>query len=213
MNVKFLSIAVFFWGIIGTASIISQHYIRESATQPEPALNASRPNILFILADDLSWNSMGYMDYDLAFATPTLTALALRGVIMTNYYAQELCTPSRAALLTGRYPVSLGMQYGEILPNHQWALGADETLLSQVLRDSGYATSAVGKWNLGHYAPDFLPTARGFDSFLGFLGAESYYWSKYITKEKGGAVSQVRDFMQANATCYAPYNETDAQVY
>jgi arylsulfatase B len=56
------------------------------------------------------------------------------------------------------------------------SLGADETLLSDVLRANAYSTYAVGKWNLGHYAPDFLPTARGFDSFLGFLGAETYYW-------------------------------------
>jgi arylsulfatase B/arylsulfatase I/J len=68
----------------------------------------SKPNFVFILADDLGWNSIGYQDYDLTFASPFITELAKKGVIMSNYYGQEICTPSRAALLTGRYPLSIG---------------------------------------------------------------------------------------------------------
>jgi hypothetical protein len=130
-NLKFLAIAVVFWGVVATVSVISAGpksaiipFSDPSSpssdpsdpssdpapvTPPQTPTNTTKPNIVFILADDLSWNSLGYMDYDLAFATPTLTALASKGVIMTNYYSQELCTPSRAALLTGRYPTSLGM--------------------------------------------------------------------------------------------------------
>ncbi len=67
------------------------------------------PHIVFILSDDLGWNSLGYENYDLDFATPYLTAMAESGVILTNYYTQEVCTPSRAALLTGRcLPMQLG---------------------------------------------------------------------------------------------------------
>ena len=68
------------------------------------------PNFVFVLADDMGWNSMGYEDYDLTFASPYLTAMSQNGIVMSNYYAQEVCTPSRAALLTGRYPLTIGMQ-------------------------------------------------------------------------------------------------------
>lgn len=69
---------------------------------------SGKPNFVFIVADDLGWNSIGYQDYDLTFASPFITSLARKGVIMSNYYGQEICTPSRASLLTGRYPLSIG---------------------------------------------------------------------------------------------------------
>ena len=71
-------------------------------------VSTRKPNIVFILADDLGWNSIGYEPYDLSFTTPFLTDLAQQGIVMTNYYAQEVCTPSRAALMTGRYPITIG---------------------------------------------------------------------------------------------------------
>lgn len=98
---------------------------------------------------------------------------------MTNYYAQETCTPSRTSLLTGRYPLTAGMQYNEINGDEAWGLDLTEILMPKVLGDLGdYVTYALGKWNLGHFSPVFLPTARGFDYFLGFLCGKSYYWSK-----------------------------------
>ncbi len=99
------------------------------------------------------------------------------GISLSNYYAQEVCTPSRAALMTGRYPISLGMQYDEVLSDSMWGLNTSETLLPEVLRDFvGYKNYAIGKWNLGHYTPYMLPTARGFDQFIGFMNGENYYW-------------------------------------
>ena len=128
---------------------------------------------------------------------------------MSNYYAQEICTPSRASLLTGRYPISLGMQYDELQPNQLWGLNRSETLISEVLRDSGgYKTYAIGKWNLGHYSPEFLPTARGFDHYIGYLNGQNYYWSKKYPLE-----SQYTDFMYSDRSCYNSYNDSDKTTY
>ena len=171
--------------------------------------NTSQPNFIFILVDDLSWNSMGYMDYDLSFATPFLTQLANNGIIMSNYYTQEICTPSRASLMTGKYPISIGMQYGEIQPTQQWGLPLKETILPQVLQRYGYKNYMVGKWNLGHYSSNYLPTARGFDEYLGFLGAEEFYWSKAKIDN-----INLTDFIHSNRTCYDKYSHVgDETMY
>ena len=69
---------------------------------------SEQPNFVFILADDMGWNSIGYEDYYLSFVSPVITDLASNGVVISSYYAQEVCTPSRAAFLTGRYPLSIG---------------------------------------------------------------------------------------------------------
>jgi arylsulfatase A-like enzyme len=148
---------------------------------PEPSSpptipQSEKPHVVFILADDLGWNSMGYQEYDLTFATPTLSAMAAKGIIMDSYYAQEVCTPSRASLLTGRYPLSVGMQYSIIMPTTSWGLHIDETTIADVLNSEGYHTHMLGKWHLGHFDPRLLPTARGFSSFTGYLCGESYYW-------------------------------------
>jgi len=140
------------------------------------AKSSSKPHVVFVLADDLGWNSLGYMDYDLDFATPKLTSMASQGIVLDSYYAQEVCTPSRAALMTGRHPLTTGMQYSIIMPTTSWGLNLDETTMAEAFKQNGYATHMVGKWHLGHFSPRFLPTARGFDSFTGYLSGESYYW-------------------------------------
>lgn len=169
----------------------------------------SQPNFVFILADDLSWNSMGYMHYDLESFSPTLTAMAESGVIMSNFYAQEICTPSRVALMTGRYPSTVGMQYHEVTTVMEFGLSLDETLFPEVMRDAGYTNYMIGKWNLGHYTPQYLPTARGFDQYLGYLGAEMFPWSK-VSKLSGYTVY---DSIYSDTECYQRYGEDDAETY
>lgn len=88
-----------------------------------------KPNFVFILADDLGWNSIGYDNFDLEYVTPMLNKLAANGIKMTNYYAQEVCTPSRAAFLTGRYPIRLGMQFEEVGTAEGWGLDLSGVLL------------------------------------------------------------------------------------
>jgi arylsulfatase A-like enzyme len=166
------------------------------------------PNVVFLLADDLGFNSIGNEDLDLGFATPFLSKLAGKGVTMSNYYTQESCTPARAALLTGRYPLSLGMQLTSINAYQTNALDSEEALLSDVLKTAGYTSYHLGKWNLGHYHPKYLPTARGFDYFLGYGDGQTYYWSK-----KNPKLSQFTDLTYGNSSCYSGYDGEDRHDY
>ena len=167
-----------------------------------------KPNFIIILADDLSWNSIGYSSDDIAFATPYLTALAQKGIIMSNFYAQEVCTPSRASLLTGKYPLSLGMQYGMIAATAEWGMPLDEVTIAEVLKDNSYTTHMLGKWHLGYFSPLFLPTARGFDTWTGYSNGENYYWSK-----RSPDYPLHSDFLESNKTCYTPYSGSDKHDY
>ena len=167
-----------------------------------------KPNIIIILADDLSWNSIGYTSNDMEIITPYLTNLAKNGIIMNNFYAQEVCTPSRASLLTGRFPLSIGMQYGMIMANAEWGMPLDEITLAEVLKDNSYSTHMLGKWHLGYFSPLFLPTSRGFDSWTGYSNGETYYWSK-----KSPDYPKHNDLLKSNTSCYTPYNEEDKHDY
>jgi arylsulfatase A-like enzyme len=100
------------------------------------------------------------------------------------------------------------MQYGMVGTSDGWSLDLSETLVSEVLQDNGYSTYMIGKWHLGHYSPKCLPTARGFDYFLGYLGGEIYYWSKRV-----GDGTIFHDFIYSNSECYAPYNGSDLHTY
>ena len=93
-----------------------------------------------------------------------------------------VCTPARAALMTGRYPMRYGLQTLVIFPNHTYGLPTDERTLPQALKEAGYSTAMVGKWHLGHADQKFWPQNRGFDHFYGNLVGEV----DYFTKVRGG---------------------------
>ncbi len=133
---------------------------------------AARPNIVLIVADDLGFGDLGCYGSELN-RTPRLDELARQGCRFTDFHvASAMCTPSRAALLTGSYPQRVGFsrlpnEIGHVLLAHEThGLHPDEVTLADVLKDAGYATKMVGKWHLGDH-PSFLPTRQGFDSFLG----------------------------------------------
>jgi arylsulfatase A-like enzyme len=170
--------------------------------------NNVKPHFVVIVADDLGWNSLGYAEDSMAFATPYLTSLAESGIIMENFYAQEVCSPSRGSLLTGRYPLSIGMQYGMVSANAEWGMPLDETTIAEVLQDSGYTTHMLGKWHLGYFSPKFLPTSRGFDSWTGYANGENYYWSK-----KNPDYTSNVDFITSNKSCYKAYDGEDIHNY
>ncbi|HTM50017.1 MAG TPA: sulfatase [Bryobacteraceae bacterium] len=122
------------------------------------------PNIVLIYADDLGYGDLSC--YGSNIATPNLDRMAADGIRLTHFYsASSVCSPSRAALLTGRYPSRVGVP--RVLdPEDPGGLPDSETTMAQMLKRAGYATMCVGKWHLGA-KPGFLPTARGFDSYFG----------------------------------------------
>jgi arylsulfatase A-like enzyme len=136
------------------------------------------PNILYIIADDLGWKDVGFHGSDIK--TPTLDALAAKGAILDQFYAQPMCTPTRAALMTGRYPMRYGLQTAVIPQGHTYGLATDEWLLPQALKDAGYDTAIIGKWHLGHADQKFWPRQRGFDYQYGPLIGEIDYFTHKV---------------------------------
>jgi arylsulfatase len=126
---------------------------------------ADRPlNIVLIFADDLGYGDLGC--YGSKIRTPHLDSLARDGVRFTNFYsANPVCSPSRAALMTGRYPTRVGVPR-VFFPNAPDGLNQDERTLADLLKAKGYKTMCVGKWHLGD-KPEYLPTRRGFDDYFG----------------------------------------------
>lgn len=151
------------------------------------ALAAEKPNIIVIIADDLGNADLGYRGSKIK--TPNIDALARTGVRLESYYGQQLCTPARAALMTGRYPMRHGLQTFVIFPGHKYGLPTDEVTLPQALKGAGYSTWMVGKWHLGHADKKYWPQNRGFDHFYGNLVGEV----DYFTKERGGLVDWQRN--------------------
>src|SRR4051794_13949376 len=122
---------------------------------------------------------MGYADtgfHGSEIKTPNLDKLASQGAKLEQFYVQPVCSPTRAGLMTGRYPMRHGLQVGVVRPWAQYGLPLEERTLAQALKEAGYATAIVGKWHLGHMRPEYLPTRRGFDHQYGpYNGAIDYF--------------------------------------
>jgi len=147
-------------------------------TVASPGNSNRKPNILLILVDDLGWGDLScFGTADLR--TPNVDRIAAEGIRFDNFYANScVCSPTRAAIMTGRFQEFVGVP-GVIRTNDEQNWGhliADCTLLPQILKTAGYHSTIVGKWHLGLDAPN-TPTLRGFDRFRGFLGdmMDDYY--------------------------------------
>jgi arylsulfatase B len=147
------------------------------------------PNIVLILADDLGWNDVGYHGGDIH--TPHLDRLAAEGVRLERFYTTPICSPTRAGLLTGRYPIRFGMMRSVITPWSTHGLPPGETTLAEMLRDAGYGRRAlVGKWHLGHASREFHPLNQGFTDFYGHLTGSI----RYVSHRQLGALDWHRDW-------------------
>ena len=165
----------FIGGIASSATLLLTHD-KLTFAQSKP----SRPNVVFILADDLGWGDLscyGRPDYQ----TPNLDLLASQGMRFTDAYsASAICTPTRCGLITGRYPGRLQIGLVEPLPatNHKVGLDPQIPTIASLLKKNGYETALIGKWHLG-FRPEWGPNAHGFDEFFGVLaGAADYHHHK-----------------------------------
>ena len=125
----------------------------------------SKPNIVVLFTDDLGYGDLACYGHP-TIKTPNIDKMARQGMKLTQFYsASSVCSPSRAALLTGRLPKRTTIE-GVVWPNHKSGLPQTEITIARALKQSGYATGCIGKWHLGHRAP-YLPTSHGFDSYYG----------------------------------------------
>lgn len=143
----------------------------------------NQPNIVLIIADDMGWSDIGFTDKHGASTadvpeSPNLDGLAADGVILDNFYVQALCSPTRASLMTGKYPHKIGQAVAYAVFGPFDNLGTEHRLFSEDLSEKNYDVQGVGKWHLGR-AEKALPTSRGFNSFYGaYSGMINHYTHK-----------------------------------
>ncbi|MDG2050751.1 MAG: sulfatase-like hydrolase/transferase [Myxococcota bacterium] len=139
------------------------------------------PNVVILVADDLGFADVGYRGSPIQ--TPGIDRLAEEGLRLERFYAAPICTPTRAALMTGRDPLKLGLAYDQIHPWYNAGLSPDQETLPRAFQAAGYQTALVGKWHLGHTYAHQLPNAQGFDHFSGHLHTNTDYFKH--EREKG----------------------------
>ena len=146
---------------LGAAALGSRCKLAEAQQETR---SPDKPNIVFIFCDDLGYGDLEC--YGSQIHTPNLNRLASEGMRFSNFCsADPVCSPSRAALLTGRYPTRVGVPR-VFFPQDKGGLNLDETTLANLLKDRGYKTACVGKWHLGR-PNEYMPTKRGFDEYFG----------------------------------------------
>lgn len=168
--------------ILANAGIITAHAEKPTIGTPSP-----RPNIIYILADDMGYADAGFNGAK-QIQTPNLDRLAKAGTILSSFYGQPLCSPTRASLMTGRYVAHTGV-YSVIKPHAPWGLPLAERTLAQALREAGYETAVTGKWHLGEFQPSYLPTRRGFEHQYGLWFGNI----DYFTHRRDGELDWHRD--------------------
>ena len=153
--------------------------------------SASPPHIIFIVIDDLGSNDLGY--HKSGIQTPVMDDLIQSGVLLSNYYVLPYCSPTRAAILSGRYPLHTGC-HTIIKAFDTQGLPLDEETIPQVLRRANYTAHAVGKWHVGHARWEQTPTFRGFQSFFGYYRGWNDYFTHYVGDSATGTAAYEMHF-------------------
>ncbi|MGC6442113.1 MAG: sulfatase-like hydrolase/transferase [Rubripirellula sp.] len=190
-------------------------------------LAGEQPNIVIILADDLGWNAVGYRNPRME--TPNIDRLVRQGMELEHFYVAPMCSPTRAGLLTGRYPIRFGCARAVIPPQRDHGLPVTETTLAEALAAKGYENRGIfGKWHLGHRRTKWHPLQQGFSQFIGhYNGAIDYFdltregerdWHHQFepSAEEGYATDLIAEaaaeFITTSASqqtpylCYVPFN-------
>lgn len=164
--------------------------------------NAAQPNIVIFYADDLGWGEISAQGFSKDIPTPHIDSLAQNGLRFTNgYVAATYCSPSRAGLMTGRYPTRFGHEFNTVA--NTVGLRSDQTTMATRLKALGYATAAIGKWHLGNQ-PENRPTKRGFDEFYGTLNNTPFFHpTNFIDSRISNEVREVTDDTFYTTNAYA----------
>lgn len=170
------------FAVAGVAGVLAAPLAAADGARP------AQPNIVYIVADDLGWKDVGFQGAT-DIRTPNLDKLAGEGARLQQFYVQPMCTPTRAALMTGRYPFRYGLQTIVIPGPAGYGLDTSEWLMPQCLKEAGYATAIIGKWHLGHADPKYWPRQRGFDYQYGAMIGELDYY----THSDAGVLDWFRD--------------------
>jgi len=160
-------------------------------------VDAPPPNVVILLADDLGWADVGYHGSDIQ--TPNIDRLAQEGMRLERFYATPFCTPTRAALMTARDPIKLGVANAVIMAWDNGGVSPTEHFMPESFRDAGYDTAMVGKWHLGHTIEQHTPNARGFDHFYGHFNTDVLYFDHTFAgghdfQENGKTVSHEGEY-------------------
>lgn len=160
----------------------------QAPAEASSAVHNQKPNVLVIVADDLGYQDVSFNGASIP--TPNIDRIARSGMVLDHFYSSALCSPSRAGLLTGRYPNRFGIMGDTITPGSDFGLDPSEKTIANVLAGAGYERrSFIGKWHLGERSPKFHPMSFGFTSFYGFYnGAIDYF-----THKRDGVVDWHRD--------------------
>ena len=160
---------------LGALTIVS---LAGLLVSPSLAAAEGNPNVIIFLADDLGWSDVGFHGEE-TIETPSIDRIAREGVELHRFYSTPICSPTRAALMTGRDPMRLGVAYGVIMPWMTNGIHPDEHFMPESFKAAGYQTAVVGKWHLGHAQETYTPRRRGFDDFYGHLHTEVGYFPPF----------------------------------
>jgi arylsulfatase B len=194
----FWIVSLFFGGCIALAGV--SPWARGALPQTAAAAGAaaaSRPNVVVIVSDDMGWTGVDY--HGGVAPTPNIDRIAHQGVELDRFYVSPMCSPTRAGLMTGRYPMRFGMARTVVHPWSQDGLPPAELTLAEALAPAGYRNRAIfGKWHLGHMNGRWLPLSNGFTEFVGCYTGEI----DYFTHVRVGEVDWHHDFDNSNEKGY-----------